>query len=144
MSGSNDETTYEQVRSLAARWYFDEVRSVAAEIERKCKAREYDSSEEAHDDISQTIDGHEFIIYTGQAQLVCFASNHDDECEEETGEKPKSVEVQAYYAMKRDVYEAIDATLIDALDEEPDDESEDEADEERDAQEDSDDAKGGA
>lgn len=130
--GSNDETkapTYDEIRNMARRWYYDEIKSIADEVERKCKARDFDSSDEVHDYVQQTIDGHEFVIYTGQAMLACFASDHDDDYEEENGEKPPTVEVQAFYAIKRDVYETLDATVIDAVDEEPEDEESDEDDE---------------
>lgn len=75
--------------------------------------RERDSGQDPRDFLTewvdQTTDGHQFVIYTFQAQAVLLVSESDGAYEEETGGKPPSPEVAACYAMRRDVWEMLDA-----------------------------------
>jgi hypothetical protein len=65
------------------------------------------------EDLHETLDGHEFVIYTTQAQAVCVVSRNDGEYEEQFGEAPPSPEVQALYAMRADVYHSLSYLGID-------------------------------
>jgi len=58
--------------------------------------------------LDETIDGHEFVLYTYKAKLVTVATDNADAYEEEYGEPSIKPEVTAYWAMRADVWEELD------------------------------------
>jgi hypothetical protein len=79
--------------------YHAEIRSLAEEYGKQ--------PEDTREDwLHETIDGHEWIIYTWQARCVLVATDNPDAYEGEMGEKPGTVEQAAYMAMCVDVREA--------------------------------------
>lgn len=101
---SND-STFDGAVDALQRWYNDECRACACEILRECR----DASRNESDVLHETIDGHEFIIYTFKAQLVIALSSHADAYEDEMGERASTDEARAYWAMRTDVAEYLDA-----------------------------------
>lgn len=90
--------------SILAPWfreYHAEIRNLAREA---LAIPEKDRDEWIH----QTIDGHEWVIYTFKARCVLIATDNPDAYMEDFGEPPPTVEAQAYAAMMRDVREAIE------------------------------------
>ena len=57
--------------------------------------------------LHESIDGHQFIIYTAMANAVILVSNNDDAYENEIGGYA-STEVRAFFAMRQDVAERIE------------------------------------
>ncbi len=86
------------------KWYNDECRSCAQEILREAKER----NEDEEDVLRETIDTHEYIIYTFKAQLVIALSSNADAYEDEMGEKAPTDEARAFMAMCADVREYFD------------------------------------
>lgn len=104
---------WEEGTRLLRRWYFEEVRSLAREA-----LRENPKDEEARDEwLHETIDGHEYIIYTGKTLGVLLCSDNADAEEEETGEKSTDDARRAYFAMRADVREQLDAERSNMRDE---------------------------
>lgn len=77
------------------RWYYPEIRELAEEYLRQ-------PEDERDEWLHETIDGHEFVIYTYKARLVLVATDHPDDMRDELGHSG-TVEQQAYFAMVRDV-----------------------------------------
>lgn len=105
---------FDEVMRTARRWYYSEIRDLAndaiARLKTEGKPSDEDEAREwLQQDVDQTTDGHSFVIYTAQAGMACAASDNDGAYEEETGEKPPTVEAQACMAMRRDVWELLDA-----------------------------------
>lgn len=118
------------VHGLLQRWYEAEVRSLAEDYAKRLRDGEWGKGEDLdeeglNEDLEQTIDGHEYVIYTWQARCVCAASDNEDTYAEEFGTAPPTVEAQAYTAMLRDVREC--SIYSEALDEVRDAEDEDDA-----------------
>ena len=94
--------------TLTYREYWDEIRHLAELYTSEDKRAEHGYGAEvgAGDWLHETLDGHEFIIYTYKARCVLEHSENDDAMPEETGEKVDwhSPEPGAYYAMMADVY----------------------------------------
>ena len=111
---------FEEGTRALREWYWDEVRSLAAEALEEFPLTVATEDDDEPDDeneqernewIEQTIDGHEFIIYTYKAQAVLLASDSDGAYEEEFGEPAKSYEQAAYMAMLTDVREQLAALV---------------------------------
>ena len=89
--------------------YWDEVRGIADDVERAVKNGEIASQDDLYEYVSQSVDGQQRVIYTQQARLgLCF-TDHVDSYEEETGEKPPTVEAQMFWAMVSDVQSMLPA-----------------------------------
>jgi len=58
--------------------------------------------------LDETLDGHEFVIYTYRAKLVAVASDNSDAYESEHGEPSPKPEVTAFHAMRSDVWEVLE------------------------------------
>jgi hypothetical protein len=84
------------------RIYRAEIRSLAKEYLRQPK----DTRE---DWLHETIDGHEWVIYTFKAQCVLVATDHPDAYEEQYGDKPETMEAAAYGAIIYDIRKMADA-----------------------------------
>ena len=84
--------------------YWAEIASICALI-----TDEEGDDQDVHDRLHESIDGHEFIIYTSCARSVMMHTDHEDECYEQMGEWPQvdswgqMVTVCAYHAMLADV-----------------------------------------
>jgi len=80
--------------------YFAEIRSLVEECSKV--------PEEAREEwLHETIDGHEFVIYTYQARAVMLATDNPSAYEEEKGEAPKGPKQAAYMAMMADVQDRL-------------------------------------
>src|ERR1700690_533332 len=85
------------VMNAARRWYYSEIRSLADEAIKEClkeaKGDDTDGRREWLTTwIDETTDGHEYVIYTAKAGMVCAASDNDGAYESEIGETPPTVE----------------------------------------------------
>lgn len=103
--------TEQQVKDAVAviqRDYYADVQGVVDELERQVKDGTITTREQADDWLHETIDGHQRVIYTWQAKLGMLASENEDAYEDEYGEKPGTVEIAMYAAMKKDVEEAVE------------------------------------
>ena len=114
MKATDKPATFDDAMNILRRWYHDEIRSLAEEavLEFPFPADENDDDENEEDRdtwLHETIDGHEFVIYTAKAQAVALASDNADAEEDETGEKSTDDSRRAYYAMRADVREQIEA-----------------------------------
>ena len=127
MTGSNEEVRpdFWACVNLIDRWYRDGVAEVAdeymAQTEQRISVLREDGNdpdfdeEEAADEVREemetwlheTLDGHEFIIYTMKANAVLMVSNNDDAYEQEIGGYGK-METRAFFAMRQDVAERIE------------------------------------
>ncbi len=94
-------------------WYYTEIRSMVDFLIEDLKAEKPEDDDAAREWLTERVDeitdAHEYVIYTYKAQCVCLASDNEDAYEDETGEKPPTVETQACTAMRRDVWELLEA-----------------------------------
>lgn len=97
--------------SMARRWHYDEVRSLADSAiealttERKREAMTANDARKWLDGwLNETIDGHEHVIYTGQAVMLLAASDNDDAYEVEHGVPTGDASQRAYAALNADVW----------------------------------------
>ena len=92
---------------LDYRTYWNEVASVAAEVTAEAREHDRDISEV----LWETIDGHEYVIYTAKAQAVLLHSQNDgaliEDCGGDAAAKDGVLDwsARAYWAMQRDVQE---------------------------------------
>lgn len=123
-SNGEDRPDFWACVNLIDRWYRNGVAEVAdeymAQTEERISVLREDGNdpdfdeEEAEDEIreemrlwlDETIDGHEFIVYTAKANAVLMVSNNDDAYEQEIGGYAK-METRAFFAMRQDVAERI-------------------------------------
>ncbi len=106
------EATFDNVMTLARRWYYSEVRDLADESIKATveHATDTDARTDAIQEwLTETIDGCQLVIYTAQAAMVCAASDNYGAYEDECREKPPTVEVQAFAAMRADVWQLLSA-----------------------------------
>lgn len=76
--------------------YMAEIRSLAREYNRQ--------PEDNRDDwLHETIDGHEFVIYTWKARAVMVCTDSPDAWQDVLEDRPDKVEGEAYWAMRQDV-----------------------------------------
>lgn len=120
----NESPSFHDVMTLARKWYYSEIRSIADEAIKHVLAEHSSDDTDARrealvDWVDETTDGHEYVIYTAKAGMVCAASDNDVAYEDATGDKPPTVEVQACFAMRADVLELLDAREDEWLSTEP-------------------------
>lgn len=106
--------SFDDVMSLARRWYYSKVRILTDDAIKRCRSEckpdtEKQAREWLTEDVDQTTDGHECVIYTAKAGMVCAASDNDGAYEDSVGEKPPTIEAQACMAMRADVWELLEA-----------------------------------
>lgn len=106
---------YDQALTILRKWYYTEIRVLAKEALKAAKKSDRDEDEFIQDWVAETIDGHEFVIYTGKAQAVLLASDKSGAYFDEFGgEDPMeggdiAWSKLAYAAMCTDVQEQIQA-----------------------------------
>lgn len=112
---SDESPDFNDVMSLARRWYYSEIRDLVDEaIKVVAKDHAKDSTDDRREALTtwvdETTDGHEFVIYTAKAGMVCAASDCSDTYRDETGEENNPVvEIQACYAMRADIWQLLEA-----------------------------------
>ena len=107
--------------------YYSEINSLAEDYRKRIDEGEFGDRESFMDDVHETIDGHEFVIYTHKARCVCLASFNDGAIEDLGPDRPAIIvdgEIQwsaiAFYAMEADLYEALGALGVDVNEPVPD------------------------
>lgn len=93
--------------NLLESWYAAEIRELAEDYRKRIAAGEFDDVDALWENVDETTDGHEFVVYTYRAKCVCLVSDSSDAYESDIGEKPDTVEAQACYAMRADLHEAL-------------------------------------
>lgn len=107
--------------------YYSEVRAMADDLVSRVKSRDIEDRDAFLDAMHQDIDGHERIIYTFKARLVCLVSENESAYVDNYGAdglvKNGAIqwEVIAYAAMEADVFRALDALDFDVNDDDDDD-----------------------
>lgn len=97
-----DESSFHAATSALNRWYWNEIRSLAIDLMERIESGELADEDAVTEDLEQTIDGHEFVIYTGKAMLALYCSENEDAVEDAGFENP-TTEQRAYHAMIADV-----------------------------------------
>lgn len=122
----------EAVRVLRAE-YYSRVRDMVEEAKDEIKAGNIHSREELDEYVEQSIDGSYWVIYTHANRQVIFVTDNPDAYIDDFGEPPiEGGDIDwaalAYAAMRRDVYDLLDA-YSDEIDEllNPEEEDLDEA-----------------
>lgn len=107
---------FDQIMSMARRWHYNEVRSLADSAieelatERKRESMTADDAREWIEEwLRQTIDGHEHVILTGQAVMLLAASDNDDAHEVEHGVPTGDASQRAFAALNADVWQLLRA-----------------------------------
>lgn len=100
---------YREVR----RWYYSGVRSLVEGLIEECLAEKHKTGYAARkwllERVDEDTDQHEFVIYTFKAKCALLASDNENAYQEEVGELAQSVEAAARWAMRRDVWELLEA-----------------------------------
>jgi hypothetical protein len=109
--------TEQQVKDAVAvltRDYYSDVEGVVNELESQIKDGTIRTREQADEWIHETVDGHQRVIYTWQAKMGLLVSENEDAMAEELGESDVSPDpsVRMYWAMKKDVEEAVEGSSI--------------------------------
>lgn len=110
---------------MTASEYWEEIEALAKSIPREARERGDDPSDVLH----ETIDGHQFVIYTAEAREVLAHSPNDSAIFDEMGEQTVSdwgtiFSQAAYFAMCADVRGHSEWSEDPADDETEDDETE--------------------
>jgi hypothetical protein len=108
---------FDEVMRTARRWYYSEIRDLANEAIKECLSKrgcpdgDTDERREWIDNwVSETTDGHEFVIYTAKAGMALAASDCDTAYEDSQGDgEAATAEVRACYAMRADVWQLLEA-----------------------------------
>jgi hypothetical protein len=125
--------------SALAKAYNEEIRAMAEDYAKRIKAGDFDDRAAFMDDVHETLDSHEFVIYTFKAQCVCLVSDNSGAMVDNFGSegltKDGSInwEAMAYCAMEADLYDWLDSDGIDLNDDDTFAGEEDEEEEEPDA-----------
>jgi hypothetical protein len=96
LGGASDDDAVRAAESVLSADYFKTVRSIAVDVVKQ-------PEDEQGDRLHEAIDGNAFVIYTHMARRTLLCSENPEACEDETGEKPETVEQAAYWAMMADV-----------------------------------------
>lgn len=102
--------------------YNEEIRAMADEYEKRILAGEFADRDAFFQDVHETLDGHEFVIYTFKAQCACLASDNEDAyvynfgSEGLTKDGRINWEAIAYSAMEQDLYDALSGAGVDIND----------------------------
>jgi len=113
---------------MEAKEYWDEIRSLADAFRQAMKDGEITDDETAEEWLHQTIDSHQFVIYTYKAKCVGLHTNNPDAMLDEFGaeglvrNESVNYEGMAYCSMMADL-----RMLIEGWQDEQDDETEDAA-----------------
>jgi hypothetical protein len=121
----------EALRVLRSDYYTD-IRDLARDYAKRVADGEFTGrrgSEDLDEDIHQTVDGYNWVIYTHQAKIVQIVSDNADAAFEEgvapeMGSDSVPFEVLAYHAIRADLREALEQEGVD-LDDPGGDEDED-------------------
>ena len=116
--------------------YYSEIRSMAEDYQKRIEEGEFDDRDSLLEDIHETLDGHQFVIYTHKAQCVCLVSSNDGRAADEYGADCLVIggslnwSIMAYCAMEADLYEALDSLGVDINDDDTFEREEEEEEEE--------------
>ena len=102
--------------------YYSEIRSMAEDYQSRIEKGDFEDRDAFLQDVHETIDSHQFVIYTHKAQCVALASSNSGAVADlgiEIATKDGEIQwsVIAYCAMERDLYEALDWLGVDINDE---------------------------
>lgn len=113
MSENENAPDLDHAFSEIRRWYYSGVRRLVDCLIEESRDEKHEDADSAREWLTERVDedtdGHEFVIYTFKAKCVCLASDNEDAYTDEIGEPPPTVEAQAYMAMRRDVWDLLDA-----------------------------------
>lgn len=113
MENDNTEANLDTAFSIMRRWYYTGVRQLADCLISDLKGEKPEDEDTAREWLSERVDedtdGHEFVIYTFKAKCALLASDNDDAYQDELGEPAPSVEAATCMAMRRDVWELLEA-----------------------------------
>ncbi len=93
--------------------YYAEVRSLAEDVQAQVKAGQLKDSEAVTEYLYETIDGHQWVIYTWRSQMVVLVSDNSDALVDSQGAEGlvKDGNINwgaiAYYALEQDVLECL-------------------------------------
>jgi hypothetical protein len=98
--------------------YHQEIRDLAAEAVREARSGEHGTGEQCREWllewVHETLDGHEFVIYTAKAQAVLAISNNDGAYVESYGAEG-ALDRDGHVAWESMAYAAMEADLMDYL-----------------------------
>ena len=102
------EAEVKSAQDVLARDYWDDVRGLVEEVERRIRDKEITRADDVPDAIHEICENTQRVIYTWQAQLtICFADGDGmAEYAEEFGAQP-TVEQAAWFVLNRDVSERV-------------------------------------
>lgn len=73
----------------------------------QCLREDYEGdADDLMDQLHEVVDGHEWVIYTAQAEAIGYGSRFRDAYTEEMGEAPPSLEARAYLALEHHVLDS--------------------------------------
>jgi len=105
---SDADDLMQKARNLMYRAYMETIDSYGEEIKENAiaKIKEGDDRDDIEewmsDEIHETIDNSQWVIYTYKAKMALLVSDNEDAMEDETGETG-TTEQRAYYAMVADL-----------------------------------------
>ena len=88
---------------ILSAYYWDDVRTCAADYLKRAKEGEFKDDEELRESFEQYVDGAQMVIYTFWARVVALCSNNADAWEEVGVEQPKDPSQVAYFAFMADI-----------------------------------------
>ncbi len=106
---------FDEVMTAARKWYYTAIRELVEDAIKRIPAglTENEVNEWLVDDVNETCDGHEVVIYTAMASMACAASDNDGTIEDvgQLGatETDGGVSRRAYFAMVADAWELLQA-----------------------------------
>jgi hypothetical protein len=122
----DDAPSFDAVMRTARRWYYSAVRSLADEAITVAKGadpgdhRRYAMSNW----LDETLDGHQLVIINAQAEMTIAASDNSDTIDEAEAAE-LTIGQRAYYAIRADVWQLLDARTDEWESNEESDETED-------------------
>jgi len=107
-SGSDAQEILKNVAmDVLNRQYVDDVRDICKSIVDRVSSSELESEDAVHEAVDEAVDSDRRVIITHLARETVLLSSNRDAYEENNGGKPDSVELQAYEALRTDVYEEL-------------------------------------
>lgn len=99
------------------RTYYSEISDMAADYAERIKKGAFEDRDAFFTDVHETLDGHEFVIYTFKAQCVCLVSDNEAAYVDNFGSEGLTKdgrinwEAIAYCAMEQDLFAELDNYL---------------------------------
>jgi len=107
--GAGEESLLDVANSALRSWYYRRIDAMAEDVLSELLSGRIEDEEALETYLHESADGTDLVVYTFKAKCVLLASDNEDAMEEELGESGGTAEARAYFAIRADVRERLEA-----------------------------------